>query len=97
MTDEIEMLNEWLESKAVESENYQNSISGSGNFYDYLRNLKDTNLKPTIEICQTMWSYNPNPLLDYIKVHENEYDILSPPTIGWITGSSTIYVKKVFV
>lgn len=94
MNDEILILNEWLELKAIESENYYNGISGSNSFHEYLRNLKDVHLKSKIEVCQTMFSYNPNPLLDYIKNHEGEYHIVPDSTSLWLTGSSTIYVKN---
>lgn len=84
MNEEIQKLNEWLESKAVESENeqywidYEKENPGFKNCWPpYYRRLKDLDVKDSFTISSIHWKGDV--LTEYLHRHESEY-IKQPAT-----------------
>lgn len=93
MTNEIEILNEWLETQAIKFENdeffikYKKEHTEFENTWiSYYRGLKNIHLKNGFMISSGDGIF-PNPLKKYLEIHRNEYTILP------YTGSCS-YVRK---
>ena len=90
---EIELLNEWLEQKAVKEDQSPNRSSKW--WSEYYRGLKNLNtldkfMVISFDIFSTTYGYPPyekTPMGTYLETHENEYDLF--PTSG-----SFRYVRK---
>ena len=86
MNKEIEILNEWLENIALESENnlYWGGINND--WPKYYRDLKNIHLKDSFRISSIHWK-GKDLLMEYVNKHKSKYNQQQ------YTGSC-VYIKK---